>query len=50
MADYSSYVHAVYGIALLVYGGLILTWQQRLRRVEGELALREKEGQRGGAG
>lgn len=35
--DYSAYVNAVYLIALVVYGGLTLLWQQRLRRLKASL-------------
>lgn len=32
MSDYTGYVAAVYGVAVVVYGGLTLMWQRALRR------------------
>ncbi|MBF0609886.1 MAG: hypothetical protein G8345_05420 [Magnetococcales bacterium] len=38
MIDYTPYVMAVYGIALLVYGGSTLYWQRRLQALQAQLA------------
>ncbi len=39
MPDYTSYVTAVYGIAALVYGGLTLIWNMRLKRLQKRLQM-----------
>jgi hypothetical protein len=37
MSDYTPYVLAVYGIALVAYGGATLYWQWQLRRINNAL-------------
>ncbi len=37
MADYTEYVLGVYGLAVVVLGGLALLWWTRLRRLQRQL-------------
>ncbi|MBF0147198.1 MAG: hypothetical protein HQL85_13615 [Magnetococcales bacterium] len=34
MSDYSLYIHAVYLLALLVYGGVTILWKIRIKTIE----------------
>lgn len=43
MDDYAGYVAAAYGIALVVYGGLITAWRGQLKRALADLE-RERKG------
>ncbi|MBF0425571.1 MAG: heme exporter protein CcmD [Magnetococcales bacterium] len=47
MSDYTLYVVAAYGIALLLYGGLTLHWQTQRRRLQRRLQNEDKGGEHG---
>ncbi|MBF0417852.1 MAG: hypothetical protein HQL86_06355 [Magnetococcales bacterium] len=43
MTDYTPYVAAVYGLALLVYGGYTLRWHASYKKLERQLASQSQE-------